>query len=94
MADLISIDAAMELFDWWEHEYEEIDNYIRNMRQDVLTLPTIEAEPVKHAHVIRDEDGNIECSNCGSGNCFDNYCGHCGAKLIGSRKDGGENDRT
>lgn len=45
MADLISIDAVMELFDWWEHEYDEIDSYIRNIRQDVLTLPTIEAEP-------------------------------------------------
>lgn len=35
----------MELFDWWEHEYNEIDSYIIVMRQDVLTLPTIiEAE--------------------------------------------------
>ena len=49
-------------------------------------IPTIEAEP-KHAYVIVDEDGNMECSNCGSSNCFDNYCGHCGAKLIGERKD-------
>lgn len=49
-------------------------------------MPTIEAEP-KHAYVIVDEDGNMECSNCGSSNCFDDYCGHCGAKLIGTRKD-------
>ena len=46
----------------------------------------LKAEP-KYAYVIFDEDGNIKCSNCGSGNCFDNYCGHCGAKLIGKRKD-------
>lgn len=50
----------------------------------------IEAEP-KHAYVIVDEDGNMECSNCGSSNCFDNYCGNCGAKLVGTRKDDGEN---
>lgn len=36
----------------------------------------------KYAHVIVDEDGNMECSNCGSSFCFDNYCAHCGAKLI------------
>lgn len=40
MSDSVSRQALMELFDWWEHEYDEIDNYIRNMRQDVLTLPT------------------------------------------------------
>lgn len=45
-----------------------------------------EAEP-KHAYAIVDEDGNMKCSNCESGNCFDNYCGHCGAKLIGERKE-------
>lgn len=52
-------------------------------------LNNIEAEP-KHAYVIVDEDGNMECSNCGSSNCFDNYCGTCGAKLIGERRDDGE----
>lgn len=41
---------------------------------------------LKQAYVIVDEDGNMECSNCGSSFCFDNYCGHCGAKLIGERK--------
>lgn len=48
--------------------------------QRLPNCPLEEAEP-KHAYVIIDEDGNMECSNCGSGNCFDNYCGHCGAKL-------------
>lgn len=49
-------------------------------------LNNIEAEP-KHAYVIVNEDGNMECSNCGSSNCFDDYCGNCGAKLIGTRRD-------
>jgi hypothetical protein len=53
-------------------------------------LNNIETE-LKHAYVIVDEDGNMECSNCGSSNCFDNYCGNCGAKLVGTRKDGEEN---
>ena len=46
----------------------------------------LKAEP-KHAYAIVDEDGNMKCSNGESGNCFDNYCGHCGAKLIGERKE-------
>lgn len=54
-------------------------------------LNNIEAEP-KHAYIIVDEDGNMECSNCGSSNCFDNYCGTCGAKLIGERRDWEENE--
>jgi hypothetical protein len=53
-------------------------------------LNNIETE-LKHAYVIVDEDGNMECSNCGSSNCFDSYCGNCGAKLVGTRKDGEEN---
>ena len=57
----------------------------------LLILNSIEAdmkefEP-KHAYVIVDEDGNTECSNCGSSNCYGNYCGNCGAKLIGTRRD-------
>ena len=47
----------------------------------LTTASTVEAEPVKHAHVITDDDGNMWCSNCGSSNCFDNYCGYCGAKI-------------
>ena len=45
----------------------------------------IHSEP-KHAYVIVDEDGNMECSNCSSSNCFDNYCGHCGAKMDGGKQ--------
>jgi len=52
---------------------------------EIINAPTIDAEP-KHAYVIVDEDGNMECSNCGSSFCFDSYCGHCGAKLMGERK--------
>lgn len=81
MADSISRDAVMELFDWWEHEYDEIDNYIRNMRQDVLTLPTIEAEP-KSGRWIRRGDNSWECSECHEISCCKgNYCVDCGARM-------------
>ena len=63
------------------------DEDMRNLLDELENLPSavVEAEP-KQAYVIVDEDGNMECSNCGSSFCFDNYCGHCGAKLIGKRK--------
>lgn len=66
---------------YWETAY-----ILEGVIEDVENEPTVDAEP-KHAYVIVDEDGNMECSNCGSSFCFDNYCGHCGAKLIGERKD-------
>ena len=44
------------------------------------------AQPLT-AYVISDEDGNIKCSNCGSFECWGNYCMNCGAKMRGE-KDG------
>ena len=82
---LIDADKLKTHYAWWD----DFD-HLRETKKDFDTIidlqPTVEAEP-KHAYVIVDEDGNMECSNCGSGNCFDDYCGHCGAKLIGTRKD-------
>ena len=69
-----------------EHQHYDYmaDEYYVLVR-DIENAPTIDTEP-KQAYVIVDEDGNMECSNCGSSFCFDNYCAHCGAKLMGERK--------
>ena len=40
------------------------------------------AQPLT-AYVISDEDGNIKCSNCGSFECWGNFCMDCGAKMRG-----------
>lgn len=40
-----------------------------------------ELVPVKHGHWKVDEDGNIECSECGHQGVGDNYCERCGAKM-------------
>ena len=85
-AELVNKDIEYEIDELinpetYDNYWDEDDEY------------TNEAEP-KHAYVIIDEDGNMECSNCGSSNCFDNYCGNCGAKLIGERKDEVENETT
>ena len=82
---------ADELLLLYEGVDESLKVSLRVVKQNIKDMPTIEAEP-KYAYVIVDEDGNMECSNCGSSNCFDNYCGNCGAKLIGTRKDCGENE--
>ena len=42
-------------------------------------MQTIEER--KKAHIIKDEDGNIKCSNCGSPECWGNYCMNCGADM-------------
>lgn len=42
---------------------------------------TVDAEPIRHGHWIVDEDGNIECSECGHHGVGDNYCERCGAKM-------------
>lgn len=44
------------------------------------SLPPV--QPIT-AYVISDEDGNIKCSNCGSSECWGNYCMNCGAKMRG-----------
>ena len=54
---------------------------LKMLIEKIENAPTVDAEP-KQAYVIVDEDGNMECSNCGSSFCFDDYCAHCGAKLI------------
>lgn len=77
-------EAAAVLESDAEYLYSQDEPY--NMEAYRLAIQALKSEP-KHAYVIVDEDGNMECSNCGSSNCFDNYCGNCGAKLIGERKD-------
>ena len=56
-------------------------------KSDIDKMPTIDATPVVHAHLIK-PDPYGECSNCGY--LIDirqeyNYCPNCGAKM-----DGGE----
>lgn len=54
-------------------------NYFRHIMDMIDEAPTIEIE--KTADMLVDEDGNIECSNCGSPECWGNFCMNCGAKM-------------
>lgn len=54
------------------------EDFQRKLIERMNALPS--AQPLT-AYVIRDEYGNIACSNCGSPNCWGNYCMNCGAKM-------------
>ena len=47
----------------------------------IADAPTVETNPLIYVTILSDEDGNIECSNCGSPECWGNYCMNCGAKM-------------
>lgn len=58
-------------------------------KKQIEDAPTVDAEPVIHAHWIENiSEGIIKCSNCAEewsiiNNCCETffYCPHCGAKM-------------
>lgn len=58
-------------------QYDDIGNFM-NM---ITETPTEEVTPIIYANILVDEDGNMECSNCGNSECWGNYCMNCGAKM-------------
>ena len=78
--DAISRQAELEYIEGSEAELgHSSENEL--VCQDIKELPPVTPQP-KTAYVIVDEDGNIECSNCGSYECWGNYCINCGAKMV------------
>ena len=54
--------------------------------------PAVDAEPVRHGHWVRNDNGTYSCSKCQSWipneqHYYARYCLFCGAKM-----DGGENE--
>ena len=52
----------------------------------ILLMPTVDAEPVKHGHWIRNDNGTYSCSECYSWipdeqHYYARYCLFCGAKM-------------
>ena len=76
-----AIDTAVEAADEWDGGYSRSREEMITMK--LRMLPS--AQPLT-AHVISDEDGNIKCSNCGSFDCWGNYCMNCGAKMRGAER--------
>lgn len=80
---------------WWQKEYitkKDIletlqikfngnNEIIEKCKECVEQCPKVEVTPLIRADMLVDEDGNIECSNCGSPECWGNFCMNCGAKM-------------
>ena len=60
----------------WSVSRETVESVING-------LPSAQPER-KKGHWVVDEDGNIECSECGHRGVGDNYCEHCGADMRGN----------
>lgn len=54
--------------------------------EEIDKRPTVEAEPVRHGHWVRNDNGTYSCSECQSWipneqHYYARYCLHCGAKM-------------
>ena len=76
---------ALEKYDSHSQYYlpEEDLNRVNYLLSCLCDFLKADAEPVRHGRWIVDDDGNIECSECGHHGVGDNYCERCGAKMNG-----------
>lgn len=83
---LIDSDALLELYaDTKQINFAVYNVPVPVVRQNILDMPTIEAEPVRHGRWIISSDGYYPyCSECKaepkSGN-MTKYCPNCGSKM-------------
>ena len=50
--DYISREAAIELLDWYQHQFAEIDDYLVGLNREMRNLPAADVRPV------------VQCSAC------------------------------
>lgn len=96
MADLID---RQELISWLSNDplFPQVESF--GLTSVIESRPSVDAEPVRHGHWIRDfsitEDTFYKCSVCGRQECLLDkydpkeempYC-HCGAKMDEVRED-------
>ena len=85
MKDCISRESAIEICDWYEHEYSEAEAYIRPIAEDIKKLPSADVVEVvrckdcKDCDTGIDEEGNhfMKCLGWVYGGTNENdYCSH------------------
>lgn len=91
---LVDLDAVIDCL--------EVEWGYEGIREDLYSLPVVDAVPVVHGEWLRaDDDWNslttIQCSLCGEEWCFETdddvsllnykYCPNCGAKMDGGNDD-------
>lgn len=83
--DCVSREAVIEVLDWHEHEKCEIENYIREIAEDIKTLPPVQPERPKGEWLYPYYDKRYKkCSECGKEFSVNlpwnaKYCPNCGA---------------
>lgn len=68
-----------------------VRNTSNQVFREIASTPTIEAEPVRHGHWVRNDNGTYSCSECHSWipneqYYYARYCLFCGAKMGGERE--------
>lgn len=64
-----------------------------DLAEDFYRIPAADVAPVVHGRWVFGGDGCVICSKCNEEESNDNhrnFCPHCGAKMDGERKDGGD----
>lgn len=72
------------LITWVSHRAEK--ERLRDFINDIQSQPTVDAEPVKHGHWVKNDNGTYSCSECHSWipseqHHYARYCLFCGAKM-------------
>lgn len=80
--------AKVERITFQEPSYSDPINVLTEVRDKVRALPTVDAEPVRHGHWIKPDDGCVRpfweryiCSECLCHSWNSAYCPSCGAKM-------------
>ena len=75
--------------------YPPLGDVYRMIMKRLKSAPTADVVEVRHGRWTLHKDGSGTCSECGTTqkNVWDcdswqNYCGHCGAKMDGEQKEG------
>lgn len=64
MSKCIDVDKAIEVCDWYEHEYSECEEYIRQIAEDIRHLPAADVvEVVRCADCKYQDKGQNECES-------------------------------
>ena len=96
---LIDVDRLLKEFPIRINHYDkENGNFryvlgIEAVMDYVKEMPTVEAEPVRHGHWVRNDNGTYSCSECQSWipneqHYYARYCLHCGAKMDEEKENG------
>lgn len=97
MSDYIDRQKAIEVCDWYEHEFVECEYAIRLVADDLKKLPSADAEPVKHgrwidAEIQLESGGSMPIQACSLCKTFyplaytgggHRFCPNCGARMDG-----------